>query len=140
VHFSHIGLSCKDTKIIEKYYTKHFGFRRTRVFYPGPQQIVMLKSEGLYLELFPALEESPVPAPKETGPSYPGWRHICFAVDDLYKKLEEMGDEVVITLGPKDMNHVIPGMKVCWIADPEGNIIELNQGYRDEVNPPTPKG
>jgi glyoxylase I family protein len=27
-------------------------------------------------------------------------------------------------------------MKVVWVADPEGNIIELNQGYRDEQNPP----
>jgi hypothetical protein len=23
-------------------------------------------------------------------------------------------------------------MKVCWVADQEGNIIELNQGYVDE--------
>jgi glyoxylase I family protein len=25
---------------------------------------------------------------------------------------------------------------VAWIADPEGNIVELNQGYVDEDSPP----
>jgi hypothetical protein len=25
---------------------------------------------------------------------------------------------------------------VAWIADPEGNIVELNQGYIDEAEPP----
>jgi glyoxylase I family protein len=27
-------------------------------------------------------------------------------------------------------------MRVAWLADPEGNIVELNQGYVDEPNPP----
>jgi glyoxylase I family protein len=27
-------------------------------------------------------------------------------------------------------------MRTAWIADPEGNIVELNQGYVDERDPP----
>jgi glyoxylase I family protein len=27
-------------------------------------------------------------------------------------------------------------MRVAWLSDPEGNIVELNQGYQDEDNPP----
>ena len=34
------------------------------------------------------------------------------------------------------MNDFIEGMRVAWISDPEGNIVELNQGYTDETNPP----
>jgi glyoxylase I family protein len=34
------------------------------------------------------------------------------------------------------MGQFIPGMRVAWIADPEDNIVELNQGYVDEENPP----
>jgi glyoxylase I family protein len=34
------------------------------------------------------------------------------------------------------MGQFIPGMRVAWITDPEGNIVELNQGYVDEPNPP----
>ena len=34
------------------------------------------------------------------------------------------------------MGQFIPGMRVVWVADPESNIIELNQGYVDQENPP----
>ena len=134
--FSHVGVMCKDPVRLEEFYTKHFGFQRARVYAPGPEQVVMIKSKGVYLELFQATENSPFPSPKEAGPTYPSWRHICFLVNDLDKKLQEMGDDARITMGPIDMSEFIPNMKVCWIADPEGNIVELNQGYVDEKNPP----
>jgi glyoxylase I family protein len=47
-----------------------------------------------------------------------------------------MGDEAPVTLGPLDMGQFIEGMRVAWISDPEGNIVELSQGYEDEKNPP----
>jgi glyoxylase I family protein len=34
------------------------------------------------------------------------------------------------------MGKLIPGMRVAWLFDPEDNIVELNQGYVDEANPP----
>ena len=129
---SHVGLTCQDPAIIERFYTTYFGFRRTRVFQPGPNQIVMLKSGDMYLELFQATAVSPMPAPQETGPAYPGWRHLCFAIADLDAKLAEMEADARITLGPVTLDDFVPGMKVCWIADPEGNILELNQGYADD--------
>jgi len=51
-----------------------------------------------------------------------------------------MGSDAKITLGPLDMSQFIPGMRVCWLSDPEGNIVELNQGYVDEVSPPPFEG
>ncbi|MBI4650356.1 VOC family protein, partial [Candidatus Desantisbacteria bacterium] len=63
---------------------------------------------------------------------FQGLRHVCFLVNDLDKRLKALGSDVKITLGPVDMSGLIPGMKVAWVADPEGNIIELNQGYCDE--------
>jgi glyoxylase I family protein len=122
--------------MIEKFYSKYFGFKRARVYAPGPEQVVMLKSGGIYLELFKATEESPVSEPKGAGPDYPCWKHICFLVDNLDSTLSELKDEAKITQGPVDMSGFIEGMRVCWIADPEGNIVELNQGYIDEENPP----
>lgn len=130
--FSHVGLTCRNPAAIEAFYATHFGFRRTRVFRPGEHQIVMLKSGDMYLELFQATEVSPAPLPQETGPAYPGWRHLCFAVVDLDAKLTEMGTDARITLGPVALDDLAPGMKACWIADPEGNILELNQGYADD--------
>lgn len=134
--FSHVALTCRDPIAIEKFYTKYFGFKRARVYAPGPDQVVIIKSGPLSFELFKTSETSPLPAPEKSGYEFSGWRHVCFAVDNLEEKLKEMGDDAKLTLGPLDMGQFIPGMNVCWIADPEGNILELNQGYVDEENPP----
>lgn len=138
--FSHIGISCKNPLVIEKFYTTHFGFKRARVYAPGPDQVVVIKSGNLSLELFKSKGESPIAPPKEAGYEFPGLRHFCFLVDNLDLKLKELGKETQITLGPLDMGEFVKDMKVCWIADPEGNIIELNQGYKDEENPPPYNG
>jgi glyoxylase I family protein len=128
-------MSCKDPIVVERFYTKHFGFQRARVYLPGPGQVVVIKSGNLALEIFSATKEGPAPA-GGAGPEYPGWRHVAFLVDDLDAKLAEIGADAQITLGPIDMSGLIPGMRVCWLADPEGNVIELNQGYVDEASPP----
>ena len=134
--FSHIGLSCKDPIATERFYAKHFGFRRARVYAPGPDQVVVIRSGNLALELFPSTQSRATPRVLGAGPDYPSVRHIAFRVDDLDAKLAEMGSDARITLGPLDMGQFIPGMRVAWISDPEDNIVELNQGYVDEENPP----
>ena len=134
--FSHIAMSCKDPLEVERFYTKHFGFERARVYAPGKDQVVMIKRDNVYLEIFPAPQKAPAPPAGGAGPEYPGWRHIAFLIDDVDAKLAEMGDDAKVTMGPVDMSQFIPGMRVVWMADPEGNIVELNQGYVDEENPP----
>lgn len=129
--FHHIGLTCKNPEVVEEFYTSFFGFKRVRVFKPGADQIVMLKSDNAYLELFKAKEESPVSLPTGAGPRYPGWRHLCFKVESIEEKIKEIGSSAIITQDTIELSEFIPGMRACWIADPEGNIIELNQGYMD---------
>lgn len=133
--FNHVGMVAKDPVKIEKFYCKYFGFEREHVYLPGPDQVVVLKSGNLGIEIFKAEKEMPE-KPTGAGPLYPCWRHICFLVDDLDAKIKELGDEAVITEGPADMKDFIPDMKVAWLADPEGNIFELNQGYVPMENPP----
>jgi glyoxylase I family protein len=131
----HIGLNCADPIAIERWYGKHLGFERLRVYLPGPEQVVVIGNGGVALELFPA-EGEPLPRGERDGPTERGVRHLAFLVDDVDAKLAELGDDAKITLGPLDMSDFIPGMRVAWISDPEGNIVELNQGYEDEKNPP----
>jgi glyoxylase I family protein len=134
--FSHVALNCADPIAIERFYTQHFGFRRARVYDPGPDQVVMIRSGNMWLELFKKLEPSPLGKPEQDGSDYVGYRHMAFLVDDLDAMLAELGDTARLSLGPIDMSQYIPGMRVAWVADPEGNIVELNQGYTDEINPP----
>ncbi|WP_157315348.1 VOC family protein [Chitinibacter sp. GC72] len=136
IRFSHIALNCKDPIAQEEFYTRHFGFERARVYDPGSHEVVMIRLGDCYIELFAARKERQLAPPEKDGYDSVGMRHFCFEVDDLDALLAAMGDEAVITLGPLDMGQYIENMKVTWIKDPEGNIIELNQGYRDQITPP----
>lgn len=134
--FSHLALSCQDPARTERFYTTHFGFRRVRLVDLGNDQIVFLRSGAVCLELFRATEERPVPATGNDGPHWPGLRHLAFQVENVDAKLDEMGSEAVRTLGPFNFDSFIPGWRTVWIADPDGNIVEITQGYRDEATAP----
>jgi glyoxylase I family protein len=43
-----------------------------------------------------------------------------------------------ITAGPQDFDAFIHGWRMTWFADPDGNIVEISQGYVDEPDPPQP--
>jgi len=138
--FSHVAISCQDPLSIERFYSRHFGFKRARVVPLGKDQIVFIKAGDVYLELFRATSEVGVPLATGSGPEYPGWRHIAFMVDDVDAKLASMGDEARITLGPVNFDDFIRGWRTVWVADPEGNIVEISQGYRDQESPPPAEG
>jgi glyoxylase I family protein len=121
---------------VERFYTRHFGFRRARVIDLGTDKIVFLKSGSVYLELFRASEPSPVADPEKDGPAWPGVRHLAFQVDDVDAKLADIGRDVRVSLGPLQFDAFIPGWKTVWVRDPEGNIVEISEGFVDEVNPP----
>src|SRR5947207_2366102 len=135
--FHHVAISCKDPDVTERFYVRHFGFRRARVIsLGGDQQIVFLRNGDMHLELFRAEGSSPVPSATQDGPHYPGWRHIAFIVDDVDAKLASMGSDAQPTLGPLGFDAFIPGWRTVWIADPDSNIVEISQGYRDQESTP----
>lgn len=133
LRFSHIALSCRDRLAVERFYAKHFGFRRARVI---GDDVVFLKSGSVYLELFHAEGTAPQPPAGGDGPHYPGWRHIAFQVDDVDATLAAMGEDAHVSLGPLNFDEVIPGWRTVWVADPEGNVVEISQGYTDQEQPP----
>jgi glyoxylase I family protein len=131
---SHVALACREPLVTEAFYAKHVGFRRLRAFQVGDnEQIVFLKMQecAFYLELFQAKGESPLPPPTHDGPSYPALRHLAFKVDSVDAKLAEMGNAAKITQGPMDFDAFIPGWRTVWLADPDGNILEISQGFTD---------
>jgi len=134
--FSHIAISCRNPIATEQFYTRHFGFRRARVIPLGKEQIVFLKAGEVYLELFQAKGDRTGPAPEKDGPANPGWRHIAFQVENVDAKLAEMGDDARVTFGPFGFDDFIPGWRTAWVSDPDGNIVEISQGYTDQENPP----
>lgn len=131
--FSHVALSCKDQETTERFYSTHFGYRRARVVKLGDGHIVFLKrSDDAYLELFAAEGVRDGSTPVTDGPHGQGFRHIAFQTDDVDAKLASMGDDAHITLGPLDFSAFIPGWRTAWVSDPDGNIVEISQGFTDE--------
>lgn len=140
MQFAHVALNCRDMAAIERFYTKHFGFRRARVVDLGDTQIVFIKSGTVYLELFQASGDAPAPPPTKDGPTWPGVRHIAFQVDNVDDKLKALGSDAKLSFGPFNFHDFIPGWRTAWVADPEGNIVEISQGFVDQTNPPQLKG
>lgn len=138
--FSHVAISCRDPIATERFYTRHFGFVRARVIPLGAQQIVFIKLGNVYLELFQAEGTAPTPPAVADGPHYPAWRHIAFTVDNVDAALAAMGADARVTLGPLSFDDFIPGWRTVWVADQDGNIVEISQGYTDQSNVPPLQG
>jgi glyoxylase I family protein len=137
VVFSHIAISAKDPRATEQFYTRHFGFTRARVIdIGGGDQIVFIKSGDVYLEIFRAESDAPAPPAGGDGPHFPGVRHLAFKVDDVDAKVAAMGTDARVTLGPLSFDAFIPGWRTVWVADPDGTIVEISQGFVDEEDPP----
>ncbi len=135
----HVALSCKDPLEIERFYTQYFGFNRARVIpIGGGEQIVFIKNGSFYLEIFRSSGDSPLPPPEKDGYTFQGIRHFAFQVDNVDASLAKMGSHAHISLGPLSFDDFIPGWRTVWVADPEGNIVEISQGFVDQADPPTP--
>jgi glyoxylase I family protein len=136
--FHHVSLNCRDPLAIERFYTRYLGFKRARVVQlPDGRQIVFIKLGTVHLELFPAQGERPVSKDASgEGLLYPGVRSISFLVEDIDAQLADIGAAAPITLGPLDFSAFVPGWKSVWLADPEGNVLQLTQGFTDQENPP----
>jgi glyoxylase I family protein len=132
LHWSHIALNCRDQRTTEDFYRKWFGFERARVVPLGAEQVVFLRQGNSYLELFHVTTDS-LKEPTADGPQNTGIvRHVAFQTDDLDAFLGRIGDEIPISLGPLRFDSFIPGWRSVWLIDPDGVIVEVSEGYRDE--------
>jgi len=132
ISFHHVALTCGSVARTEQFYCDNFGFTRKRAFQIGNgKEIVYISNSLVYLELFPKESERPIPAFDKDGPAYPGLRHIAFKVSDVDAALAAMHDRPDVSLGPLTFDAFIPGWKSVWIKDPDGNLVELSQGYKD---------
>jgi len=129
--FSHIAFRCRDIAAQEAFYTKHFGFKRSRTFNRGkPNEFFLLKLGSMRLELFP-------PNPEQTevlqgGEQVVGFRHLAFDVPSLDSAIASLRADGIEPDPIIDASHVTPGLRIVFFHDPEGNIIELLEGYQDE--------
>jgi glyoxylase I family protein len=129
----HFAMNCRDRIAQERFYRTHVGFVRARVFnHREPNEFVMLRLEDFRLELF-----SSDAAPDAVGGEQPvGFKHLAFAVDDLDEKIAQLTAAGIDVDPIIDCDKICPGMRVCFFRDPEGNMLELMEGYADQMDVP----
>ena len=128
---NHIALNCRDVAAQEAFFSKHFGFKRSRTFKAGtPNEFIMLKLGSVRLELFPT-------DPAQTGnvnggEQVIGFKHLAFDVPDLDAAIAALRADGIEPDPIINQDHVVPGFRIVFFRDREGNILELMQGYQDE--------
>ena len=126
----HIAFNCRNLAVQEKFYTKHFGFRRSRVFNEGtPDQFLMLRLGGTCLELFSAAKGA---SSQMAGEQPVGFQHLAFEVPDLHAAILALNADGIKTDAIVDCSSIVKGMRICFFNDPDGNRIELMNGYLDQ--------
>jgi glyoxylase I family protein len=130
--FNHIAFNCRDVHRQEQFYIRHFGFKRSRTFNAGrPDEFIMLKLGSMRLELFPT--DSVKAATAGGGEQTLGFKHLAFDVPSLEPVLEALKKEGIQPDRIIDCSQLVPGMRIVFFRDMEGNIIELMEGYADEA-------
>jgi glyoxylase I family protein len=130
--WSHVALNCADQAATAGFYRRWLGFEQVRSVELGNSQILFLRNRDVLLELFPADGER-LFDPAQDGPANAGViRHLAFTTDSVDAFLAELGDEAPVSLGPLDFSDFIPGWRTVWLLDPDGVIVEVSQGYRDQ--------
>ena len=125
----HIGFNCRDLFASERFYTKHFGFRRARVFNAGKaDEFLMLRLGATCIELFQSAADADG---NGSGEQAVGYKHLAFEVPELDAAIQALREDGIATDPIIDLTHVVPGLRICFFKDPDGNILELMENWRD---------
>jgi glyoxylase I family protein len=139
----HIGLNVADLGAAERWYAEAFGYVRDLALRIDVVEldIVMLVHPGRSDRL--ELLHRPGSAPGLRADSPPeavlteGFGHLAFdvaGVDAHFDRLVALGARPVMTPRPSPE----PGVRMAFVADPEGNLLELldrTSGTADRVGP-----
>ena len=128
---NHIALNCRNLAAQEAFFSRHFGFQRSRTFKAGkPDEFIMLKLGSVRLELFPT--DAAQTGDVNGGEQIIGFKHLAFDVPKLEPAIEALRADGIEPDPIIDMGDVVPGFRIVFFRDREGNILELMEGYRDE--------
>jgi lactoylglutathione lyase len=128
VSLDHAGLSVADLEASAAFYRRALGFEREVEFeLPGGIRGLMLKlPTGGRLELFehPASEGGLTPESPLAALGTRGYGHFAVGtpdIDAVYARALEAGGVEKVSPRPSPE----PGVRFAFLADPEGNLVEL---------------
>ena len=148
--YVHTNLIARDWRALVAFYARVFGCVRLeperdlkgREIEAGTG-VPAAAIRGVHLRLpgwgddGPTLEVFQYSRPEErvkTAVNRPGFQHIAFAVDDVWRARDSVVAAGGATLGEVVTIQLGDGQKLTWayVADPEGNAIELQSSHSGE--------
>jgi len=129
MHFDHVGLSVIDLDGMAEWYANAFGWTITGGFEVPPIQLTgkfVVGTDGVAIELLKR-EGSVRPVSFDSVPTMAGnqgFGHIALRVldvDALHDRLVSLGATSIMSPRPAP----VPDSRMAYVADPEGNFIEL---------------
>jgi lactoylglutathione lyase len=121
VRFGHVAFRVADVERSIRWYAAAFGAREAfRANRPdgSPQLVYVELAPGQFVELFPN-GKNPIQEP----PDPIGYAHTCLLVDDLPAALAHLANMGVLPANPPRTGRA--GQQLAFIADPDGNRLEL---------------
>lgn len=124
----HVAFRITDLDRALNFYCGILGFREAfrldRDGEPSPWIVYLQIAPGHFIELFPGAE-TVGPQPGRDG----GYNHFCLLVDDIGATLRQLAERGLPIEG--EPTKGLDNNYQYWIADPDGNRIELMQIVAD---------
>jgi lactoylglutathione lyase len=129
MHLDHVGLSVADLDAQSAWYEAALGLRVTSPFTIESLRLrgaFLLGDDGLALELLEREGSAPgLQAPDSaTALLTRGYGHVCLRVEDV-----DATHAALLAAGAWErmapQQSPVPGVRMSFVADPEGNLIEL---------------
>jgi catechol 2,3-dioxygenase-like lactoylglutathione lyase family enzyme len=130
VRFHHISLSVADLTAQEDWYGRAFGLthvdERLEMPEAGVRTVVLSDAAGLRVEFVQRPGSSPVAyADPFAATAVQTFAHVALQVPDLDAAFAHLTGECAATPVSSPAPGVTEGMRYAYIADPEGNLLEL---------------
>jgi glyoxylase I family protein len=132
----HVGLAVRDLGAAAGWYCAAFGYRVELTLRVDPIDldiVMLLNAGGDRLELLhrPGSGDGARPADPAAAAVETAFGHVAFDVPDLdgaFARVIGLGARPVLTPRPSPE----PGVRMAFVADPEGNLVELLSRPRKE--------
>ena len=129
VRFDHVGLSVPDLEAAAEWYCEALELTAAKPFSvtgTNLRGVMLLHRTGYRIELLhrPSSVPGPMPDSALAAAGTRGFGHMCLSVDDVdteFDRLIAAGATVRMPPSPSPR----PGARVCFVADPYGNLIEI---------------
>ena len=131
IDYEHIGIRVSDRSKALEFYAK-LGFVEEK-YLPQDSASELVTEDGVYLNLIFNGAKRDRNILMDEAIKYPGITHPAFIVENLDLLLEKFQQEnIEVTEGPKYLGE---RRRVCFIRDPDGNVLEFDQIYPDASQP-----